>query len=232
MSARRGLGCIRGRHGRVSASLLALSLLALSAVACEQGPADKPPASTTGHALQNTAALQASLPTLGGLQPFALLDHAGNSFTAETMRGKVWVAAFMFTRCPTICPAMTRRMKALQQAANSSDVPLHLVSFSVDPDNDTPAVLSAYIAKNQVDTKTWSFVTGDSVVIREAAERGFKIGVEGQADPKAAGFGITHGSHLVLVDAGLNLRGYYQSSDPERVKQLLADAKALAGPSK
>lgn len=216
---------------RRNAGLWAASCLSISGLlgfACEQAQPGKTSFPASAQAALNTSS-QKGLPKLGTLKAFALLDQAGKSFTAETLRGKVWVAAFMFTRCPTICPLMTKRMKALQQEARAESIPLHLVSFSVDPENDTPSVLSVYVADNAIDTKSWSFVTGDSAVIREAAEHGFKIGVEGKADPNAEGFGITHGSHFVLVDANLTLRGYYQSSDPDRVKQLLVDAKSLKG---
>lgn len=201
-------------------NLIACGLIA----ACAFGVACRESSTAPG---KHTASLQAALPKLGALQPFDLTDHRGKPFTTETMRGKVWVAAFLFTRCPSICPQMMRRMKGLQQAAKSRAISLHLTSFSVDPDNDTPEVLSAYAKRFDVDTASWTFVTGDSATIRNAAEHGFKIGVEGTADPKAADFGITHGSHLVLLDSELTIRGYYRSTDPEQMDKLLSAAQQL-----
>ena len=64
-------------------------------------------------------------------------------------------------------------------------------------------------------------------MIRNAAENGFKIGVDGTPRPGAEHLGITHGTHLVLLDGTLTIRGYYQSSEPEKLKQLLDDAAAL-----
>lgn len=168
------------------------------------------------------------LPGLGAVGPFWLRDQEGSTFSEASLDGKVWVAAFMFTRCPTVCPEMVRRMRGIQALARARQVPLELVSFSVDPENDTPEVLRAYMQAQALDTSNWRFLTGDSAVIRATAERGFKIGVEGTPRAGAEHFGITHGTHLVLLDKKRTIRGYYQSSDPERVTALLDDAARLA----
>lgn len=168
-----------------------------------------------------------TLPQLGTVGAFWLTDQESRSFSEQSLDGKVWVAAFMFTRCPTICPEMMRRMRYLQEQAAARALPLRFLSFSVDPENDTPEVLRKFAAQYQVDTRSWTFLTGDNTVIRAAAEQGFKIGVEGSARPAAEGFGITHGTHLVLLDGSRTIRGYYQSSEPARLQQLLEDAAAL-----
>ncbi|HKO93001.1 MAG TPA: SCO family protein [Polyangiaceae bacterium] len=174
------------------------------------------------------AAHAAALPRLGTVGPFWLTDQAGRSFSEQNLNGQVWVAAFMFTRCPTICPELTRRMRYLQEQAQSRNVPLHLLSFSVDPENDTPEVLRNYAAQYEANTASWSFLTGDNSVIRKAAEEGFKIGVDGTPKPGAEHYGITHGTHLVLLDGTRTIRGYYQSSEPTKLAQLLDDAAALS----
>jgi protein SCO1/2 len=92
------------------------------------------------------------LPSLGTVGPFWLTDQDGRTFTEASLDGKVWVAAFMFTRCPTVCPEMVRRMRSIQEQAKQKGVPLQLVSFSVDPENDTPEVLRAYTAAQGHDT--------------------------------------------------------------------------------
>jgi protein SCO1 len=171
---------------------------------------------------------QAELPQLGGVGSFSLTDQAGRSFTPETLRGKTWAAAFMFTRCPTVCPRITRRMRELQQAAAKDGVQLELVSFSVDPDNDTPEVLSAYAKKYEANLATWRFLTGDLEVVRKTSEQGFKLALDGKATPGAEHFGLFHGSHLVLVDGAGTIRGYYRTSEDEQMEQLLKDAESLA----
>lgn len=168
-----------------------------------------------------------TLPQLSTVGTFWLTDQDGRSFSEQSLDGKVWVAAFMFTRCPTICPEMMRRMRYLQEQAAARQLPLHFLSFSVDPENDTPEVLRRFAAQYQVDTRSWSFLTGDNAVVRSAAEQGFKIGVSGSATPGAEHLGITHGTHLVLLDGARTIRGYYQSSEPAKLQQLLDDAAAL-----
>lgn len=168
------------------------------------------------------------LPELGQVGAFSLLDQTGQTFSEQRLAGTPWVAAFMFTRCPTVCPMMTTRMQRVQALAGQRGVDLRLLSFSVDPEHDTPRVLREYAKTRGIDTSNWWLVTGDSRVVRETAERGFKIGVEGSADPSAQHYGITHGTHLVLLDKSRTIRGYYQSSDEERVEALLRDAARLA----
>jgi protein SCO1/2 len=168
------------------------------------------------------------VPALGSVGSFSLTDQAGRAVSAQTLRGKVWAAAFFFTRCPTVCPRITRRMRDLQHAAAKGAVKLELVSFSVDPDNDTPAVLAAYAKEYGADLATWRFLTGDLEVIRKTSEHGFKLALDGKATPGADHFGLFHGSHLVLVDGAGQIRGYYRTSEDEQMAQLLKDAALLA----
>lgn len=202
------------------ARLPAVAALALGAAAVS--------AAGIGGCQRHEASAAEALPPLGTVGPFWLTDQDGRTFTEANLDGKVWVAAFMFTRCPTVCPEMVRRMRGIQEQARQRGVPLELVSFSVDPENDTPEVLRAYTAAQGLDTRNWRFLTGDSAVIRATAEQGFKIGVEGTPRAGAEHFGITHGTHLVLLDERRTIRGYYQSSDAERVSALLDDAARLA----
>jgi protein SCO1 len=171
---------------------------------------------------------RADLPPLGSVGSFSLTDQAGRPVSEATLRGQVWAAAFFFTRCPTICPRITRRMRDLQQAAAKAGVKLQLVSFSVDPDNDTPDVLSAYAKQYGADLATWRFLTGDLEVVRRTSEQGFKLALDGKATPNAEGFGLFHGSHLVLVDAAGQIRGYYRTSEDAQMAQLLKDAALIS----
>ena len=202
---------VRTARGAGWAAILALSalLLALSA---------------GGAGCQKRAE---PLPNLGQVGAFSLLDQNAGTVSSETLRGKVWVAAFFFTRCPTICPRITRRMRALQVAAADKAPKLALVSFSVDPENDTPPVLLAYAQRFQADLKTWAFLSGDSDVIKRTVVDGFKLALDGKGDPAAENGGIIHGSHLVLVDRALVIRGYYRSDDDEDMTRILQDAARL-----
>ena len=156
---------------------------------------------------------------------FALTDQNGSPLGSEQLRGRSWVAAFMFTRCPTICPRITRLMRELQVEAKARGVGLRLVSFSVDPDNDTPAVLRAYADRYGADLSSWSFLTGDLGVVQKTAVDGFKMALEkgSSSTPES----ILHGSHLVLVDPDLRLRGYYRTEHGDDTKRLLLDVERV-----
>ena len=167
------------------------------------------------------------LPTLGHVGDFALVDQQARAVSAASLRGKVWVAAFFFTRCPTICPRITKRMRALQIATSSNAPALSLVSFSVDPDNDTPPALLEYAKRYGADLRTWSFLTGDLSVVKRTVVDGFKLALDGKPDPNAENGGIIHGSHLVLVDKTLAIRGYYRTDDEDDMQRLVEDAKGL-----
>jgi len=168
-----------------------------------------------------------ALPKLGEVGAFSLLNQDAAPVSADDLRGKVWVAAFFFTRCPSICPRITRRMRALQVAATRKALALELVSFSVDPENDTPPVLLAYARRFEADPKNWGFLTGDLAVVKRTVVDGFKLALDGKPDPAAENGGIIHGSHLVLVDRELAIRGYYRSDDEDDMARILEDAARL-----
>lgn len=170
----------------------------------------------------------AELPALGSVGSFSLTDQAGRAVSEASLRGHVWAAAFFFTRCPTVCPRITRRMRDLQQAAARQSVKLQLVSFSVDPEHDTPAVLAEYARQYGADLGTWRFLTGDLEVVRRTSEQGFKLALDGKATQGAEHLGLFHGSHLVLVDVEGKIRGYYRTSEDAQMAALLNDAARLA----
>lgn len=166
------------------------------------------------------------LPELYPMPAFSLLNEQGEPFGAGDVEGKVVVANFIFTNCPTVCPMLTSQMAALHRELG--DQPgIHFLSFSVDPRNDTPEVLRAYGEGFGQDPTRWTFLTGDLDTISEAVEKGFKIGMEGAGDPDATAFDIVHGEHFVLVDASGVIRGYFRP-DPESQKQLILNARELA----
>ncbi|HWV39531.1 MAG TPA: SCO family protein [Vulgatibacter sp.] len=173
-----------------------------------------------------TAGRPEPLPHLYPMPSFELTTEQGTTLRAADLEGKVVVANFIFTTCPTVCPMLTAHMAKLQdRLASRPDV--RLLSFSVDPRNDTPEVLKAYGERFGQDPARWTFLTGGIDAITEAVERGFKIGMQGADDPDATAFDIVHGEHFVLVDAAGSIRGYYRP-DPESLERLAADAERLA----
>jgi protein SCO1 len=167
------------------------------------------------------------LEVLGQLGDFTLTRENGQSYGKKDLQGQVWVAAFMFTRCPTVCPRITQRMREVQSAAQKKQIPLTLVSFSVDPEYDTPEILTRYAAAQSVDLANWRFLTGNYELIQKTAEQGFKLALEGKADAAAEHYGISHGSHLVLVDGQARIRGYYRSPDDGEMARLIENAARL-----
>ncbi len=159
---------------------------------------------------------------------FSLTDQTGAAFGSAQLAGKTWIAAFFFTRCPTICPKITRRMKDLQFTAKSKRIDVRFVSISVDPENDTPAVLGEYAKKNELDTTSWTLLTGDYEYVKKTTLEGFKVALEGKADAAAPEMGIMHGSHLVLVDKAGQIRGYYRTSDDHEMRLIMVHAATLA----
>lgn len=163
------------------------------------------------------------LPILGTVPDFHFQDQTGAPFGPETLRGKPWVADFVFTRCPTVCPLMTERLAALLPRLGQR---VHLVSVSVDPDFDTPRRLRDFAEEHGATSSRWHFLTGDSAAVQRAVTEGFKISLAHEG-PDADFLSIVHGVHLVLVDKDGHIRGYYDSGDPEALERLVRDVHGL-----
>ncbi|HLV59949.1 MAG TPA: SCO family protein [Fredinandcohnia sp.] len=177
--------------------------------------------------LQGLGARASALPELFPMPDFRLVNEQGTVFGSADLRGKVVVANFIFTRCPTVCPGLTARMARLQKEI-PADLPIHFVSFSVDPRHDTPEVLREYGKQYDQDPARWTFLTGELGAVLEAVEKGFRIGVSGAEDPDASPFDIVHGEHFVLVDPAGTIRGYYPNEEAA-LQRLVRDAQRLAG---
>jgi protein SCO1/2 len=163
------------------------------------------------------------LPVLGTVPPFALTERSGRPLAAEHLAGHVWVAAFIFTRCPDVCPALTARMARLRGELPAAGDPIRLVSFSVDPAHDTPEVLRGYAARAGAG-EDWLFVTGPREQIAALLREGFRVAY---ADDGPAAAPITHSDRLVLVDRQLRIRGYYRGGDADDLARLARHAAAL-----
>lgn len=169
------------------------------------------------------------LPVLGTLPAFSLTDEGGSPFGSAQLQGKVWVANFIFTRCPDVCPVFTRKMATVQERTRSLGDRLHLVSFSVDPEYDTPQVLAKYAGEHHADPRRWSFLTGSAEAIRATVVDGLKSTMGRAPDsPSDDLASIFHGTHFVLVDSQMRIRGYYRMDDADVLDRLVRDASALA----
>lgn len=167
------------------------------------------------------------LPRLAALPAFELTDQEGKPFGSRELAGRVWVAGFVFTRCPTICPRITAQMARIQGRTRQLAPAFHLVSFSVDPEFDTPERLARYAASHRASPRLWSFLTGPELVVKQAVVDGMKVAMQKEVRADGAFGGVLHGSHLVLVDGSGTVRGYYDPEDPAAVDRLVRDAGLL-----
>jgi protein SCO1/2 len=167
-------------------------------------------------------------PVLGPIPAFTLTERSGRPIGRDDLAGQPWVADFIFTRCSSMCPALSTRMAALRRELREQGVQARLVSFTVDPSHDTPEVLRAYAARFAAD-EHWLFVTGDREALYRLIGEGFRLSVAerppGQADD--GGELITHSDRFVLVDGDGRIRGYYHGTEPDGMAALLRDVAAL-----
>lgn len=163
-----------------------------------------------------------ALQTLWDAPAFSLTDQEGRAITDRDLRGHVWVSDFIFTQCAGSCPVMTAKMASLQKAID--DPRVKLVSFSVDPDHDTPAALKAYGVKFGADFARWSFLSSPGRQAIWDVAKGMKIAA-GQADTQDQ---LLHSDRFILTDPSGHVRGIYDSSDDSALKRLAADAVKLS----
>ena len=150
---------------------------------------------------------------------FALTNQKRNIISSSDLSGKVWVADFIFTNCPTICPIMTKEMATLQSEFSSLDI--NFISFTVDPDRDTSEVLASYAKQYGADDKSWHFLTGEKEQIYQLANEGFKLAA---AHHEGA---FPHSRKFALVASDGNIYGYYDSHSDAAMVQLRKDIKTL-----
>lgn len=159
------------------------------------------------------------------LPEYALLDDHARPFSPETLHGKVWVAGFVFTSCPSTCPAVTRAMGELRDRFDRMDLDVDVVSFTVDPERDTPEVLRAYAEQAGADGERWRFVTGDTASVRKIVREGFKLGIgDREVAENGAMYDIAHSTKLALVDGAGGVRGFYDI-EPEGLDEIFHRAQ-------
>ncbi|MDR0801410.1 SCO family protein [Fluviicola sp.] len=155
---------------------------------------------------------------------FAYLNQDSVMITSKSMKGKVWIANFFFTSCPSICPPMISQMKRLNLLTQDLAPEVQFMSFSIDPKTDQPHVLRTYIKNNGIQTKNWYFFTGDEAKTHRLGVKHFMVHAD--KDPMAAG-GFAHSDGLVLVDREGYVRGVYRGTQTEDVNRLNSDLRKL-----
>lgn len=185
-------------------------------------------ASWTSLRLEETSVAHAGpaqvneLPVLFQTPDFSLVNQDNQRVGLENLKGQVWIADFIFTRCGGPCPMMTSHMAGLQKTLTGQ--PIRFVSFSVDPTFDKPEILKKYSAKHGANESNWDFLTGPEDQSTRAVAAGMKIA----AMPAEGENPIIHSVKFVLVDQKGRIRGYYEGTKADELKKLAEDAATLA----
>ncbi len=164
-------------------------------------------------------------PTLGVIPDFSLTERSGRAIGKSDLLGSYWVASFVFTRCATSCPMATAELAKLQSRLPQE---IRLVSISVDPEHDSPQVLTTYADRVGADLERWLFLTGDKASVYRLVREGFHLAVEENAGAPT-GWEVTHTPRFALVDPKGRIRGYYESSDAADLDRMCADIGRLRG---
>lgn len=152
-------------------------------------------------------------------------NQEGEWMDQKNYDGKIYVANFIFTTCPTICPKMTTQMSLMQYKLDDPAFDeVKFVSYTVNPETDTPEVLKAYGLKNEANFDRWSFFTGEKQLIYELGVKGYLVSA--QEDVLAPG-GFLHSEKFILIDWNRNIRGFYDGTDVNEVSRLVDDIKIL-----
>lgn len=154
---------------------------------------------------------------------FKFVNQDSSWVTQDTFDGKIYVADFFFTSCPTICPTMKTQMLRIYKAfENQNDV--SLLSHSIDPTHDSVAVLKSFADRLGVSSSKWHFVTGNKKAIYDIGQKSYLVSA--QEDEEAAG-GFIHSGAFILIDKQKRIRGYYDGTEEKEVDRLIKDIKLL-----
>jgi protein SCO1 len=152
---------------------------------------------------------------------FSLVNQYGDSVTNKSLNGKIYVADFFFTTCPSICPIMHRNMLTVyNEFKNTPDV--KIISFTIDPKHDTVAVLKTYADKMGIAGDSWLLLNGQKEKTYQLSKSFLVTTPKDDAKEK-----YIHDGYFILVDKQKRVRGMYDGTDPKKVEQLMADIKTL-----
>jgi len=159
------------------------------------------------------------------IDDFSFTNQNGKTITQKDYEGKIYVADFFFTTCPSICVPMGENMAWLQEQIKNNPKVM-LLSHTVTPDIDTPEVLKAYALKKGVIDSKWNLVTGKKEDIYYIARKSY---LAVKTTDSSELYDMVHTENFVLVDSKRRIRGFYDGTNLEEVKKLLEDIKFLSG---
>jgi protein SCO1/2 len=158
----------------------------------------------------------------GSVPPFQLTNQDGKPFGSSNLAGKIWIADFIYSTCPGPCPMISTRMSEMQKPLEKTDV--HFVSFTVDPDKDTPERLREYAGQLHAAPGRWDFLTGPKAEIYNLSLNGFKLAAAARSSENPEPL---HSTRMILVDRHGQIRGYYDAITADAITKLLADTNHL-----
>ena len=184
-----------------------------------------------------TRELPPPLPVLYQVPEFSFTNEFNKKFGTKDLIGKYYIANFMFTSCPTTCPALMEKMDIIQNRIRGLGTKAAIVTFTVDPKTDTPETLYKYARKRKTNPYIWNFLTGTETDLRKIIIEGFKVpmgnkeAIERKVNTETVTLmDIAHSEKVVLVDDKGQIRGYY-STDKENMNHLMIDLGLLVNNS-
>jgi len=166
------------------------------------------------------------LKVYGTVPEFSLIERRGHQIRLSDLKDKIWVVNFIYTNCQDTCPVQSAQMKLIQEGF-ATEKDLRLVSITVDPDRDTPKVLTEYAKRFGASPDRWLFLTGEREQLYRLAQEGFRLSAVPVSRDGDASSIVAHSSRFVLVDSEARIRGYYPGTDADAVVRLRRDIKAL-----
>lgn len=152
-------------------------------------------------------------PVMATIPVFELTAAGGKAFHSKELVGEPYIASFFFTSCHTICPAVMSGVRGTLAKAEAAGVKLRAISITVDPDNDTATHLASYQAKEKIDGKRWTLLTGPEEKLQEVVVKGFMAYVGEREEQEGGLFDIGHEARLMLVDPLGRLRGIFEHDE-------------------
>jgi len=166
------------------------------------------------------------LAKLSTVPAFEFTNQFGKTFGSANLKGKIYLANFIFTSCPSTCPKSMERMQKLQKRMRGLGDKVGIITFTVDPKNDTPEVLSAYANKYRINPFIWNLLTAPENDMKKLLMEGFKVPM-GDKEKVESLYDIAHTEKVVLVDTEGTIRGYY-GPDDDSANRLMIDVGLLA----
>jgi len=177
--------------------------------------------------------LPPDLPRYFKVPEFNLTNEFNKPFGTNDLKGKTYLASFAFTSCPSSCPGLMKNLQKVQKRIRGLGTKVAILTFTVDPETDTPKVLHKYARGYQANPFVWSFLTGTNKELHSLLVKGFKVPVGELEETKKVFNGedvtlydIAHSEKIVLVDWEGMIRGYY-STDNDNINKLMIDLGLL-----